>query len=95
MPDGFIEVFLDEQNRGEIVVRVGVIRVQFQRRLETNDGIGKLFLRREREAQVVQNVGLVRSDLQGMLIIVHGFVPVAELGEGVAQIDTEHRDCRD
>jgi len=86
MPDGFIESFLDEQNRGEIVVRVGVIRIQFQHRLETCDGFGELFLRRQREAKVVQDVGLVRGGLQGATVIADGLVPVAQLGEGVAQI---------
>ena len=86
MRDGLIESFLDEQNRGEIVVRVGGIGINFQRGLEIGDGLGILPFRRERKTQVVQDVGLVRRHLQGVAVIVYGFVPVAKLGEGVTQI---------
>jgi hypothetical protein len=69
MPDGLIESFLDEQNRGKIVVRAGGIGIIFQRRFEIHNGLGILLFRRLGKPQVAQNISLGRCDFQGFAVI--------------------------
>lgn len=58
MPRRFVKTVFNEQNGGEIVVGVGKIGVQFQRRLKIRDRLGVLFLRRQRNPQIIKDVCL-------------------------------------
>lgn len=63
VPRGLVKTLFHEQDGGEIVVCIGGIRIQFQRRLKIRDGFDELFFCRQRKSKIVQNVGLGRRGL--------------------------------